>query len=93
MKVQGPNRPTRPYEAGRVENGRSVSNGSRDAAAKPVEGERVALSSEVKQIFSARQPETPDAALVKRLRDAIAKGAFRVDPDRIAELLLAEESK
>lgn len=53
--------------------------------------ERVEVSAEAQVLRHARAPEVVDAARVERLREAIAKGAFVVDPDRIAALMLREE--
>ena len=87
MKVQGPGRP------GAVDSARGASSPKGTEAAKESGGERVRMSQQVILLQDARKPEVPDAALVARLREAISKGAFEVDPHRIADLMMTEESE
>jgi flagellar biosynthesis anti-sigma factor FlgM len=84
MKVSGP------HQAAPIE----IVRGRRDSPvpARQHDGtERVDVSSEAQALRDARAPEAADAARVERLREAIAKGAFVIDPDRIAALMLGEE--
>lgn len=84
MKVNGPNG-SAPIELVRSRRDTPVEVRPREGA------ERVEVSSEAQALRDARTPEIVDAARVERLREAIAKGAFVIDPDRIAALMLEEE--
>ncbi|MBI2896540.1 MAG: flagellar biosynthesis anti-sigma factor FlgM [Deltaproteobacteria bacterium] len=86
MKVQGPN------GSGPVEAVRSRRDSS--PARKPQKhgGERVEVSAEARALREARGPEVPDMLRVARLREALLKGAFKIDPERIADLMLQEET-
>lgn len=86
MKVHGPN------GSGRVEVVRPRRDSS--AAHKPQKdgGERVEVSAEARALREARGPEVPDLLRVARLREALLKGAFKINPERIADLMLQEET-
>lgn len=85
MRIQGPGRP------GPVDPTRKATGTAESVSEKRDAGERVRVSPEAKLLTEARLPEAPDTALVDRLRDAISKGAFKVDAERIADLMLKEE--
>jgi flagellar biosynthesis anti-sigma factor FlgM len=65
-----------------------------DATPSPSSGKDadVQLSNLSRELTAARSPETPDGARIERLREAIAQGSFRVDPDEIARTMLDEEA-
>ena len=64
--------------------GRGVRRSSEPAA-------QVAVSASARAFEDLRAPERPDAAKVQRLRDAIARGELRIDPERIAARMIEEE--
>jgi flagellar biosynthesis anti-sigma factor FlgM len=84
MKIQGPHR-SAPLEVVRPR--REASSSGKP----PDHSERVEVSAEARALREARGPEIPDMLRVDRLREAIEKGAFKVDPDRIAALMVKEE--
>jgi flagellar biosynthesis anti-sigma factor FlgM len=87
MKIQGPGkpRPVAPSELGSVKDAKP----QRTEASR---GERVQVSQLGQMLASARGPDTPDTARVARLKNAIDSGNFKVDPERIAEAMIQEES-
>lgn len=52
---------------------------------------KVAVSREAKALAEARSPAVSDAAKVKRLTEAIARGQFMVDAERLTDRMVAEE--
>lgn len=52
---------------------------------------KVAVSNEAKQLAEARSPAVSDAAKVLKLAQAIARGDFMVDAERLADRMLSEE--
>jgi flagellar biosynthesis anti-sigma factor FlgM len=52
---------------------------------------KVAVSNEAKQLAEARSPAVADAAKVMRLAQAIARGEFMMDAEKIADRMLKEE--
>ena len=52
---------------------------------------KVAVSSQAKQLAEARSPEVTDQEKISRLAQAIARGEFKVEAERLAERLLREE--
>lgn len=52
---------------------------------------KVAVSGEARQLAEARAPATSDAAKVAKLSDAIARGEFSVDADKVADRMMSEE--
>ena len=87
MKVQGPGRPQMlPL--------RDTQN-AKDAQDKgPVQTrrERVQVSSSSKLLAEAKGPEVKDNARVERLKAAIKDGSFKVDAQRVASAMIAEET-
>ena len=58
-----------------------------------VASDRVAVSLTARALHEARTTEQPtDAKKIRALREAIRAGTFRIDPDKIAEKMLQEES-
>jgi flagellar biosynthesis anti-sigma factor FlgM len=53
--------------------------------------QQVQVSTASRALASARAPETPDEARISALREAIASGTFKVDPELIADRMLREE--
>jgi flagellar biosynthesis anti-sigma factor FlgM len=83
MKVNGPSRTNPGYEP------RSVQKG---AESRPLgSSEQVRLSGQARALAGARAPETPDLEKVARLRDALEKGTFKVDLEKIADAMIREE--
>lgn len=87
MKVNGPGRP------GPVDPARKASRPAAETPAKSKDGEQVRVSTQASLLAAARAPEVPDSALVQRIREAIDKGAFEVDAERIADIMLQEETE
>ena len=52
---------------------------------------KVAVSPEAKQLNEARSPEVTDQEKISRLAQAIARGEFKVEAERLAERMLREE--
>lgn len=52
---------------------------------------KVAVSPEARQLAEARSPAVSDAAKVQRLTEAIARGQFMVDAERLTDRMLNEE--
>lgn len=52
---------------------------------------KVAVSPEAKQLREARSPEVTDQEKISRLAQAIARGEFKVEAERLAERMLREE--
>ena len=82
MKINGINRPQIDVSQNVR---RSAYQGGRTPAAK------VAVSNEAKQLAEARSPAVSDAAKVARLAQAIARGDFMIDAERVADRMLREE--
>lgn len=82
MKINGIHRP----QVDVAQNAkRAVYQGGRTPAAK------VAVSNEAKQLAEARSPAVSDAAKVARLAQAIARGDFMIDAERVVDRFLQEE--
>lgn len=88
MRINGPGamNPVR-----RLEGGRNDVTPARESQAGSA-GETVAFSGVAAAAAEARAPEVIDEARVERIREAIAKNRFPIDPMRIARKMLAEES-
>lgn len=84
MKVNGTYRPAA------LDSSRGTSRVSEDGY-RTKTGETVSVSSEAQALAQARAPETSDMPKVAKLREAIEKGEFQVDPERIADAMLREE--
>ena len=82
MKISGINRPQ--LDAAPAAK-RPASRGVNNQATK------VQVSKEAKQLAEARSPAVSDAAKVQRLTEAIARGQFMVDAERLTDRMLAEE--
>jgi flagellar biosynthesis anti-sigma factor FlgM len=82
MKINGINRP---YIDAAAQAKRVPQRGATGQAAK------VEVSKEAKQLAEARSPAVSDAAKVLRLAQAIARGDFMVDAERVADRMLSEE--
>jgi len=52
---------------------------------------KVAVSSEAKQLAEVRSAEVTDREKIARLAQAIARGEFKVEAERLAERMLREE--
>jgi flagellar biosynthesis anti-sigma factor FlgM len=52
---------------------------------------KVLVSNEARQLAEARSPAVSDAAKVQRLTEAIARGQFMVDAERLTDRMLNEE--
>jgi len=52
---------------------------------------QVQMSDAARALERAHAPEAPDMAKVARLRDAIANGQLKIDPERIASRMIQEE--
>ena len=87
MKIYGPAalNPIRRLESG--PNDVTPAKAPRNAEA----GEKVAFSGMAEAVAEARTPEVIDEARVERIREAIAKNRFPIDPMRIARKMLTEE--
>ncbi len=74
---------------------RPLAGGRASAAAQPAAGDSVDLTDGARQLqdLQAAVAATPvvDSARVAALRDAIANGSYRVDAQRIADGLLAQD--
>ena len=82
MKINGIHRPQVDLPVGAR---RAAYQGGGTPAAK------VAVSNEAKQLAEARAPVASDAAKVARLAQAIARGDFMIDAERVVERMLGEE--
>jgi len=82
MKINGIHRPQLNPSVGVR---RSMQTGGQNPAAK------VAVSHEAKQLAEARAPAVSDAAKVARLTQAIARGDFMIDADKIVDRMMSEE--
>lgn len=58
----------------------------------PPTATRVNVSSAASQMAESRGPEIIDHARIERMRQAIKDGALPIDPNAIAERMMAEES-
>jgi negative regulator of flagellin synthesis FlgM len=87
MKVQGPTRP-RMLPLRDTQNAKETP----DKAAVSARGEKVQVSSSSKLLADAKGPEVKDSARIERLKGAIKDGSFKVDPQRIASAMIAEET-
>jgi flagellar biosynthesis anti-sigma factor FlgM len=87
MKVHGPGRPnvTQVQDKSPAKSAESATH-----TGKPT-GERVAVSSLSKLLSQVRAPDSPDTAKVERLRESIKAGTFKVDHEKVAEAMVAEE--
>jgi flagellar biosynthesis anti-sigma factor FlgM len=83
MKVNGPSRTNPGYEP------RSIPKGAEPRPAGAAE--HVRISGQAKALSDARAPEVADTEKIARLRDAIDKGSFKVDHEKIADAMLREE--
>ncbi|MGB0680295.1 MAG: flagellar biosynthesis anti-sigma factor FlgM [Polyangiales bacterium] len=54
--------------------------------------DQVQVSSGAQLLQQAGAPEAPDMERVQQLRDAIARGDFTIDVDKLAQRILAEEN-
>ena len=52
---------------------------------------KVAVSKEARKLAEARSPAVSDPAKVQKLTQAIARGDFMVDAERLAERMIQEE--
>ena len=52
----------------------------------------VRMSDAARALRGAREPESPDTAKVEALRARIEAGDFKVDPERIADAMMSEET-
>jgi flagellar biosynthesis anti-sigma factor FlgM len=86
MKVEGPGKPKMAHlhEPGQVKE-------SKPQRQEPSTSERVEVSSISKQLAESRGPEVMDMARVERLRNALQNNQLTVDPEAIAQAMLAEE--
>ena len=57
----------------------------------PGQATKVAVSKEAKQLAEARSPAVSDAAKVLKLAQAIARGDFMIDAERLADRMMTEE--
>ncbi len=90
MKIHsGQMRPGSLKKAEADQKGSSTKKGSKTGSAASADA--VSVSDEARTLSKARGPETPDPARIERLRDAIRRGEFKVDAERIAERMLLEE--
>jgi flagellar biosynthesis anti-sigma factor FlgM len=82
MKIGGINRPhvDAPARAQQVEQ-RGATNSNT----------KVAVSKEARQLAEARSPAVSDAAKVKKLAEAIARGHFAIDAERLMDRMISEE--
>ena len=83
MKINGPYRPTA------IDTSRGSVRASDGPKSSPTE--TVKVSSQAQALAQARAPETPDMPKVQKLREAIERGQFKADPERIADAMLREE--
>ena len=83
MRVQGPAN-INPIRSSRGAN--HVSPASRRST-----GDGAEVSSIATALASAKGPEIIDEARVQRLKQAIQSGTFTIQPDAIAEQMIAEE--
>lgn len=83
MRIQGPS-PINPL--------RTASTLNPAPPSKERAGDATEVSTLAAQLADSKAPEVIDLERVERLREAIAQGAFTIDPDTIAERMLAEES-
>jgi len=82
MKINGIHRP---YVDAATQAKRVAQRGVTDSATK------VAVSNEAKQLAEARSPAVSDAAKVLKLAQAIARGDFMIDAERLADRMISEE--
>lgn len=82
MKINGIHRP---HVDAAVTANRVVQRGTTSAAT------RVVVSKEAKQLAQARSPAVSDAAKIQRLLQAVARGDFMVDAERVTERMMSEE--
>jgi negative regulator of flagellin synthesis FlgM len=52
---------------------------------------KVAVSNEARHLAEARAPEVSDASKIQRLADAIARGQFKLDAERLIDRMIADE--
>lgn len=88
MKIQGPGRPG-PVDPARRAGGAAAPSDVKEGSG----GERVKVSQQAVLLQQARSPEVPDAKIISRIREAIKKGAFEIDADKIADMLMKEENE
>lgn len=82
MKINGIHRPQLDASVGVR---RAAQSGGQKPAAK------VAVSPEAKQLAEARAPAVSDAAKVARLAQAIARGDFMIDAEKMVDRMMREE--
>ena len=82
MKINGIHRP---YVDAATTAKRVAPRGATGPSAK------VAVSQEAKQLAEARSPAVSDAAKVLKLAQAIARGDFMIDAERLADRMMSEE--
>ena len=83
MKINGIHRP-------QVDTTQGVKHAAPQRGQSPAA--KVAVSNEARQLAEARAPAVSDAAKVARLTQAIARGDFMIDADRVVERMVSEES-
>jgi flagellar biosynthesis anti-sigma factor FlgM len=86
MKVQGAGKP----HVGQIQDKVQIKD-KQETPASSAGGERVAVSSLSKLLANIRAPEQTDTAKVEQLRQSISAGAFKVDPNKVAETMVHEE--
>ena len=82
MKINGVHRP---YIDAAQASKRVAQRGAAGQATK------VAVSKEARQLAEARSPAVSDAAKVLKLAQAIARGDFMIDAERLADRMISEE--
>ena len=87
MKVTGPNGPHTIHSLRNNEQGKAAPK----QQPAPVRAETVQLSSSAAALAKAHDVPSNDRTRIERLKAEIKNGTFRVDPERIAEKMLAEE--
>jgi flagellar biosynthesis anti-sigma factor FlgM len=83
MKIQGIQRP---HVDATTTSRRVAQRGGSDPTTK------VAVSKEAKQLKEARSPAVSDPVKVLKLAQAIARGDFMIDAERLADRMVSEES-
>ena len=74
---------------GRASDGRSASAGAPTAAASPaVDDVKVSEAASAKAHMQLAEAPSVDVEAVRRIKDAIARGAYPIDVDRISEALM-----
>jgi flagellar biosynthesis anti-sigma factor FlgM len=90
MKVQGPGRPG----VGQVESAQTNQQLKSLEQSKTTRApeEKIQVSSLSKLLSQVRNtPDAPDMQKVDRIKDELASGTFKVDPERTIQAMLQEE--